>query len=60
MSEGKTNKEALLELREMIAKQLSSDEWQKANCPFGLYGEWYDGVDFAKDAVLQIIDRYIS
>ena len=45
-------------IRTEIEKRLSDIDYLESICPFGSYGEWYDGVKDAEDIVLEVIDNY--
>jgi len=50
----------LEQIRTEIEQKLSDNKYLESICPFGKYGEWYDGVKDAKSEVLNIIDKHLK
>jgi len=50
----------LEQIRTEIEQKLSDNKYLESICPFGKYGEWYDGVKDVKSEVLNIIDKHLK
>ena len=56
----KAYEEIVNKIRSTVEEKLSDSDYLTSQCPFGGYGEWYDGVEDAKRMVLEIIDSCLK